>query len=207
MGLKLVHIIGLKILRDPSCFRPGKFSIVAGYYRTGSTLVFNQARLWLYLVLSFLFKKIHVSFCYIFCQQATGGENFYAGWQCDNVTQLRTEDLMCVKIVLPLRKITCWHRVSSQKPRTMLCKLHSLKNYFLDAREFDHLLMSRRSLRESLCSRMLEGLFCKKSLPSGVKRNSDEYWAFLKRCMTEKELFEKEVKKQCLLLMSTQAVR
>eukprot|EP00039_Didymoeca_costata_P002817 m.62866 g.62866 ORF g.62866 m.62866 type:complete len:211 (-) comp11540_c0_seq1:888-1520(-) len=98
---------GLKILRDPSCFRPGKFSIVAGYYRTGSTLVFNQARLWLYLVLSFLFKKIHVSFCYIFCQQATGGENFYAGWQCDNVTQLRTEDLMCVKIVLPLRKITC----------------------------------------------------------------------------------------------------
>ena len=37
---------GLNALRQPGCFPHGKLIISAGYYRTGSTLLFNMVRLW-----------------------------------------------------------------------------------------------------------------------------------------------------------------
>eukprot|EP00729_Bicosta_minor_P009726 gene9726-3043_t len=37
---------GLDALRQPGCFPHGKLIISAGYYRTGSTLLFNMVRLW-----------------------------------------------------------------------------------------------------------------------------------------------------------------
>ena len=40
---------GLALLRGPGCFPHGKYIVAAGYYRTGSTLLFNTARLWVTL--------------------------------------------------------------------------------------------------------------------------------------------------------------
>lgn len=37
---------GLAALRRPGCFPHGKLIVAAGYYRTGSTLLFNTIRLW-----------------------------------------------------------------------------------------------------------------------------------------------------------------
>jgi hypothetical protein len=37
---------GIAKIRQPGCFPHGKYIIAAGYYRTGSTLLYNTARLW-----------------------------------------------------------------------------------------------------------------------------------------------------------------
>lgn len=41
--------VGLQALRRPGCVSPGKRIITASMYRSGSTLLFNQARLWMNL--------------------------------------------------------------------------------------------------------------------------------------------------------------
>ena len=40
---------GLRALHAPGCFPHGRYIVAAGYYRTGSTLLFNTARLWVAL--------------------------------------------------------------------------------------------------------------------------------------------------------------
>lgn len=60
---------GLKLLRKPGCYKPG-VNLVAGIYRSGSTLIFNQARLWMLL--------------------ATGGDNMYSGFNClSNISHMK----------------------------------------------------------------------------------------------------------------------
>lgn len=40
---------GLNALRAPGCFPHGRYIVTAGYYRSGSTLLYNTARLWVAL--------------------------------------------------------------------------------------------------------------------------------------------------------------
>lgn len=106
---------GLAALRRPGCVPRGRLVVAAGFFRTGSTLLFNVARLWLGLADPSLLA---------------------VGYDCGN-----GQNMM--------------RGVLDRGPanRTVLCKEHKPEESVL--RRMDVLLMSRRSTRETLCSRVV----------------------------------------------------
>lgn len=90
--------------------------------------------------------------------------------------------------------------------RVTVCKDHMLHDRV--AKSVDVVLMSRRAPAQSVCSRKLEGQWCRWPEKLGrpkLKWNTPEWNAFIQHCLTDKELSYAEVGRQCRELMRLQA--
>jgi len=154
---------GLHAIKAPGCFQHGKTVATMGYFRTGSTLVFNIARLWAAL-------------------GADGG--LVAGFACHDPGEAG---------INPQESDRC----------SLVCKDHLLHDGV--AGGTDIFLMSRRDVWESLCSRKMMGVWCKKPASRIELKTKEEKDGFQAKCFRDKELERQETVQQCHELMEMQA--
>jgi hypothetical protein len=104
------------------------------------------------------------------------------------------------------RRCTAELYPDARSNRISICKDHTLHASVVGA--VGTVLMSRRTPAQSICSRKLEGQWCRWPDKIGgpkLKWNTPEWTAFVTECSTNKELEFAEVGRQCRDLMRLQA--